>query len=382
MRIALLTTDNREQHNRYQVEWPYFGPAIESLLQGFEMIGDQVEVHVISCAKRKMVTPEKLGSNIWFHQPIVPHIGWGRTCFLGCAWKVRRLLRSIQPDLVHGQGTERDCSISAVLSGYPNVLTIHGIMQAVALSYKAKPLSYYGMVSALERFAIARSNGVLCNSSYTERWISPKARKTWRVPNCLRMPFLTSPPATQDRPARLVVLGAIAHYKRPLRILELWEKIAERSGDAELVFVGPGEGVGGYTAQFREFLSRPSVRDRARHITWLEPAELIALLDQSRGMIHFPTEESFGLAVAEGLARNLKLFAARTGGIPDVVNGCDGVELFEQDDWSSLEIRIIDWMEAGMPCPDNSERIIRRFSPRAVAELNLQIYKDLLSVYL
>jgi len=30
-------------------------------------------------------------------------------------------------------------------------------------------------------------------------------------------------------------------------------------------------------------------------------------------MIHFPTEEAFGGVVAEGFARDLKLFGARTG---------------------------------------------------------------------
>jgi hypothetical protein len=33
---------------------------------------------------------------------------------------------------VHGQGTKRDCAISALLSGFPNVVTIRGNMVSVA----------------------------------------------------------------------------------------------------------------------------------------------------------------------------------------------------------------------------------------------------------
>ena len=48
-----------------------------------------------------------------------PKIGWLRTLYQGCVRATRRKLREIQPDIVHGQGTERDCAIGAVLSGFP-----------------------------------------------------------------------------------------------------------------------------------------------------------------------------------------------------------------------------------------------------------------------
>ena len=44
--------------------------------------------------------------------------------------------------------------------------------------------------------------------------------------------------------------------------------------------------------------------------------------DAASGMVHFPTEEAFGSVVAEGFARNLKLFGARTGGIVKLRMGC------------------------------------------------------------
>ena len=63
---------------------------------------------------------------------MVPKIGWMRTLFQGCVRATRKKIREIQPDIVHGQGTEADCAMSAVFSGFPNVLTLHGNMRAVA----------------------------------------------------------------------------------------------------------------------------------------------------------------------------------------------------------------------------------------------------------
>jgi len=378
MKIAFLTTDNREQQNQYERSAPFFGPAPTAVLEGFAQLDGDLEVHVISCTRRPMPAPRKLADHIWFHQPVVPRAGWGRTIFSGCVMAVRKVLREIQPDLVHGQGTERDCAMSAVLSGYPNVLTIHGIMRAVAKAQGAKTLSYYGMATLLERFAIGRTAGVFCNSAYTESQIAPFARQTWRVPNCIRGEFFAPLPDPAFRKRRVVVLGSIIHYKQSLEILKMWRGVAERHHDVILTFVGRSGG-DRYSQEFRDLLTDPVLSGKAEHIEWLEADELIPLLDSARGMIHFPTEESFGLAVAEGLARNLKLFASRTGGVPDVAHGCDGVEFFAANDWPGLSRAAGRWLEEGMPVVNSNPTIASRFSPIAVASKHLEIYRSVLN---
>ena len=63
----------------------------------------------------------------------------------GCARCIRvasarcgKSCSEIRPDIVHGQGTERDSALGAIFSGFPNVLTIHGNMRAVAEFYRAR----------------------------------------------------------------------------------------------------------------------------------------------------------------------------------------------------------------------------------------------------
>src|SRR4051812_21202253 len=112
MRVAILTTDNREHHRKYELAAPYFGPAIEALLQGMSQRAD-LEVHVISCTQQPMRAPEKLAANTFFHLLHVPKIGWLRTGYQGCIRAIRRKLREIKPDIVHGQGTERECALAA-----------------------------------------------------------------------------------------------------------------------------------------------------------------------------------------------------------------------------------------------------------------------------
>src|SRR6266566_7428328 len=103
LKIAFLTTDNRENFRRYELTQPYFGTAPDALLQGFAAISE-VEVHVISCTQRRMESPHKLADNIWFDSLHVPKVGWLRTGYQGCIRAVRRKLHEIQPDIVQGDG--------------------------------------------------------------------------------------------------------------------------------------------------------------------------------------------------------------------------------------------------------------------------------------
>jgi len=110
MKVALLTTDNREPFKQYNKVEPWFGTAPEALLQGFAQL-PEVEVHVVSCIRRPVKSPEKIAPNIFFHSLVVPKLGWMSTLYQGCIRATRKKLRDIQPDIVHGQGTELDSSV-------------------------------------------------------------------------------------------------------------------------------------------------------------------------------------------------------------------------------------------------------------------------------
>jgi len=131
MKVAILTTDNREHFKDYSSPAPYFGTAPEALLQGFKEIRD-VEIHVLSCIRQPVVSPPKLEANIFFHSLLVRKPGWMTTMYQGCTRAIRNCLREIGPQLVHGQGSERECAMGAVWSGFPNVVTIHGNMAELA----------------------------------------------------------------------------------------------------------------------------------------------------------------------------------------------------------------------------------------------------------
>ncbi len=378
LRLAFLTTDGRDNVPEKYWHEPSLGVAPAALLQGFAGCPD-VAVHVISCTQRGWPLPEKLADNIFFHGLRVPKIGWLRTFYQGCIRAVRKKLKAIQPDIVHGQGTERDCAISAALSGHPNVLTIHGNMAELARRFQAPAGSYFWLAGKLETFALKRTDGVFCNSAYTEGLVRPRARKTWRVPNALRAEFFSperQPPAPR---CQLLNIGVITPRKRQLELLDAVERLRAAGVDFHFRFVGDAPAADNYARAFLEKIRPLAAAGVASHSAPLPTAELVAECDRSHALVHFPSEEAFGLVVAESLARGCKFFGARAGGIVDITAGVAGTELYDVNDWTGLVAGLTAWMRNGFGRSADGARQIRdRYSPAVVAQRHLEIYREVL----
>lgn len=376
MRVAILTTDNREHHRKYELMQPYFGPAIEAVLQGLQKVSS-LEVHVICCTQQPMTAPEKLAANVWFHLLEVPKIGWMRTGYQGCVRAIRRRVRALGPDIVHGEGTERECALAAVFSGIPNVVTIHGNMRAVAAVFDAKIGSYLWCAARLESLAIRRTGGVLCNSAYTESLVVKQAKRIWRVPNALRREFFDtpSPPVRLQNTPILLNVGSIDVRKRQNWLLRLARKLHENGHVFELQIVGTGPGDDAYSREFRDRIEHGEKCGYARYLGSKSLIDIIGLFDHASALIHVPLEEAFGLVVAEALSRNLKFFGMDVGGISDIAYDVEGVELFSPGDEQQLEAAIAWWLQAGCPRPESAAaEMSARYHPDVIAAAHLKIY--------
>src|SRR5262249_20366451 len=136
-----------------------------------------------------------------------------RTGYQGCIRAVRRKLRELRPDVVHGQGTERDCALDAIFSGRPNVITIHGNMRIMADLAKARPFSYLSLAARFERLTLPRAGGVVCITRYTQKAVSDLACRTWVVPNAVESSFFKIERSTSGEVSRLLVVGVICARK-------------------------------------------------------------------------------------------------------------------------------------------------------------------------
>lgn len=378
MVIVQLTTDNREPFREYHKPQPWFGTAPEALLQGFAQL-PEVKVHVVTCTQRPMVSsPEKLADNIWFHSLHVPKLGWMRTAYQGCIRAVRRKVREINPDIVHGQGTERDCSISAIFSGFPNVLTVHGNMRLVAQLYRSGPFSYNSLAGRLESFTIPRSAGVVCITRYTRDAVADLARRTWVLPNAVDATFFEVPPRPDPVPDILCV-GAVILRKNQNEFIRALDPLAARF-PFTVTFLGNATPADPYS---REFLELIKTRPWCRHAGFADRARLKEHLQRASLLMLPSLEDNCPMVVLEAMAASVPVIAANVGGVPDLIEeGVTGL-FCDPLDRASMSNAVERLLASTALRTDLRERAkasaLKRFHPRIIAERHVEIYREVLS---
>ena len=376
MRIALLANDAREIRREYDLPAPYFGTAPAALLDGFASLPD-TEVHVVACWQKPMTAPERLAPNIWFHGLVVPKIGWLRTGYQGCIRAVRRRIAAIAPDIAHGQGTERDCSISAIYSGVPNVLTIHGNMRLIADLNRAKPLTFDWIQARLEAFTIPRSKGVICITRYTQAAVQSLARQTWVVPNAVDASFFRIKPRPVNPPLILCV-GQISYRKNQNAFIRALDLLAARGSFQVLFLSGPATDDYG-----REFSELVKARSWCRFGGWAGREELKHHLATASMLVLPSLEDNCPMVVLEAMAAGVPVVAPNVGGVPDLVEHdrtgllCDPTNAESMR--TAVERLLRDRAVSERLAQDARREAHVRFHPTAIATRHVEIYREVLS---
>ena len=374
----MLTTDGRDLLKNYGKPAPEFGTAPEALLQGFALLPD-VEVHVVSCSRAPLKSPAQLAPNIFYHSLLVPKIGWMTTGYQGCIRAARAKIRQLRPHVVHGQGTERDCAISAAFSGFPNVLTVHGNMRLIARVTRARPFSFPWLAARLESLTLPRSAGVVCITRYTQQAVSGLARHTWLVPNAVDSSFFDVRATAQvtSLPS-ILCIGQVCVRKNQNALIRALDPLAGEH-KFKLLFLGGASEHDPYGAEFlglvkaRSWCSHQGVVEREAIKEHLRQATLLALPS---------LEDNCPMVVLEAMAAGLPVVAAKVGGLPDLIEDgktglfCD--PLSESSLRGGVEKLLADASAAAQLARQARQSALDRFHPRLIARRHLEIYHEVL----
>jgi len=377
MKIALLSTDNRDILRRHEVKDPMVPTPQEALLQGFVEL-PEAEVHFVSCVRRPVCSPLKLAPNVFYHSLLVPKIGWVRTAYQGCIRAIRKKLGEIQPDIVHGQGTERDCAISAVFSGFPNVLTLHGNMRHIAALNRDRIFSYNWIAARLESLVLPRTDGVVCITNYTREAVRGLAPRTWVLPNAVDQSFfdVQNVAAANEPPVGLCV-GTICALKNQHAFIRALDPLAQAK-KFKVVFAGaPSRDT--YGAEFHRLVQE---RPWCEHIGFLNREQLKRQL-ATAAFVALPTrEDNCPMVVLEAMAAGVPVMASKVGGVPDLIEPgktglfCDPArpESFRE----GVEKLLADRPWSQQLAAAAKAEALRRFHPLVIARKHLDIYREVL----
>jgi glycosyltransferase involved in cell wall biosynthesis len=358
---------------------PNVHPAIEALLQGFEGL-DGIEVHVLFGSLRPPTRIRSAQGAVNYHS-----IPYRRVCggvsgggFLGRFFSLRNYVRSHSFDLVHAQGSERESAWTAVFSGIPSVITLHGLMGEVVKMKGNRTLWHYWVAALLERLAIKRTDGVVAISPYALRVILGNTPRARFIPNAVRSEFYLESRLKKGDVPTVLFVGNLTHVKRPDWFIRAVDTLRKEglSFKARMLCMGNPK-----HPYFIEIVAMAERLPASRKIDLrYNVADVAGELDQADILFAPSIWESMGIAVCEAMAKKLCVVGSRIeANIPLLGQGC-GV-MFSADNFdeavNSLRSVILD-CEERKRISEKSLNRVKSYAPDVVAGETADFYREII----
>jgi glycosyltransferase involved in cell wall biosynthesis len=200
----------------------------------------EVEIHWIVMSE---LVQERRDVSEWgqmFHVLPTTQRGRATTLFREDRRAIGAVLEEIQPDLVHGWGTEDVYGLAAVLSGRPNIVSMQGILSYYALKNRMPARSY--LQAMLELFILWKAEKVTTESEWGRNVVmrrNPFAKVDLVEYGVQEVFFQTKWQPEEKNPFALFV-GGISSRKGIQDLVEAFRD--PKLSGSELVVIGGGEG--------------------------------------------------------------------------------------------------------------------------------------------
>ena len=213
----------------------------------------------------------------------------------------RRLYSDLQPDVVHGWGTEDSHSVIArYLAPESHVVQVQGLINSYLDHLPASKALRY--VAARERMTLKRARHVFVESDYSRAISQPfcgERTRIWQVDHPLRDGFLTSYPTKRDS-RQVLFLGSLTNRKG---YLDAVAAFAATSPDWRLMMIGAGHSDA--VAALHSKVDHLGLRDRFRHLANAGTDEIIRQMQKSSIYLLPSYMDTGPTSLKEALAMNL-----------------------------------------------------------------------------
>jgi glycosyltransferase involved in cell wall biosynthesis len=389
MRIALLgdfdTFLFRGLPRPIQQSYYRLSPGL-NLARGFCQLGVQ-DVHYL------VVTPEVSKPTVQdgpfgtLHRIPRPPLSGSATFFLWRRHLLHRQLAKLNPDIVHGHGTEQEYGLAAVTSPYRHVVTLHGILHRVHKVMPPPRFSPNHVPRWVEKYVVARARDVICLSRETAEFLRERRSRArcHFVPNAVAPCFFEVQPSPPAEEFRLLFVGSIYPLKGLLQLVDAVAALRGRlARPLRLRIIGATEGTEAtqYAHRVRRRAAESGVLEQ---IDWLGVRfedGVAAELARAHALVLPSFQETAPMSVAEAMAAGVPVVATRVGGTPDLVeHGVTGLLVAPADVAALAEAigRLLHDPATRLAMGAAARRKAQaQYTPRVVAEKTLAVYEQIL----
>ena len=284
---------------------------------------EDVELHILTHDKRFVRDYRFTEGRLHFHffRAPIPQIPRPLALYQLDRWKYQRALEQIQPDIVHGHGTENLFSYVAVTSGFPHVISIQAIIAHLFAQYRrlTRRALEHAIVRHVERYTVRRAKHVILKAPFAEpfvRSLNPTAR-TFLLENIVHEVFFGVQRGGGTPRRRIVFVGTVVETKGVEELIKAFRDLAPRYADVDLHLIGFGP------PAYVERVVLPMIRDLGDRVVLrgqLPSAELAREFTYATMVVlpsYFDTSPN---VIAEAMVAGVPVIGTDVGGIPFMIS--------------------------------------------------------------
>jgi glycosyltransferase involved in cell wall biosynthesis len=306
-----------------------------------------------------------------------------------------RLIRSVNPDIVHGEGQDRQ-ALAALGAGFPTVITPHGVLFIESRMMRGHSLDIAGalrqhLINRMEREVFRLASDMIIISRYLPQiYGAMLGACTHFIENPIGEEFfhvVRSPEA-----GRLLFVGTVVPRKRVQDIVAAVAQVMSLPEGAnsnarwkhhlQLRIAGPFLDAGS-EALLRSMIASTGLQ---RQVILLGPVSQKQLLDEyarAQILVLASKEETAPQVIAQAMACGLPTVASAVGGIPAMVRDGETGLLFPFSDTQVFARQLFRLLSDSQLREAMENRIVlegrERFHPDSVASRTVAVYREILS---
>ncbi len=354
--------------------------AIVYLLDGLRDVGVE-DVHVITCRTDIQREREVSLGNATAHY--LPRRNLGRlTWHVREVRHMRSLLRALRPHIVHAHSTGLYAG-AALASGFPSVITVHGIVAREVALYKGAALRLRGLIDvAYERWCLARARDVIAISPYVHDVFRPLTRAHFHlVENAVDRAFFAI--ERTPEPGRILFVGPVIERKGLVPLFRALAVVKNAVPNVSLMAAGGTAAEPLYYRRLAELTQELGIAADVHFLGHVDQHRLLEEYARCVCMVLPSFQETAPMAVQQAMAAGVPVVATPTGGVPYLVeDGCNGI-LVPVAAVAELASGLTRLLSDPDLCRDmgarSRERADQRLRPEAVARRTKAVYDDILS---
>jgi glycosyltransferase involved in cell wall biosynthesis len=227
--------------------------------------------------------------------------------------KIHGVIDSIDPDIVHGYGTEYVYGLAAVESGRPALVSIQGLIGKVM---QEEFRLFYRFQAPLEQDTISRCENFDSRTEWVNEFLrsmNPQAR-IFTIHRAVRDYFFD---IERQRGASLLYVGSIEERKGVTDLLRAMQIVQKVHPAVRLQLVGSGSAA--YIHELEEYVRQHRLSSIVQFCGGRSAREVAAYHAQASILVHPSHVDNSPNSIAEAMCSGLTVVSTQVGGIPSMI---------------------------------------------------------------